>query len=194
MVIRSPESDDEVVSIYHLIRTILPDNNETRDANFYLQEFHKNPQLILVNEENNEFIGACFGFIEGDHVLLGELVVDRKHQRQGLGSKLLGQFEKNTKNLKQTKILLGSYGTAEGFYLKKGYIPKLFIQIEGPEKEEKLKSFLSFLPNSYPVTWKENSEYSSKAIIATGKLDKDLQEKAKAIKGCHAQYIFLKDL
>lgn len=170
--------------------------NHPRDLDYYSLEFQKNPQLLLKAYEGGKIKAVLLGSVEGDHVLIGELVVSIDDRRKGIGSKLLAQLEFKAKEIGQNKILLGARKEAEDFYLRNGYQPKLFIQVTGDDSLIKLDQFISSKGMAHKISWRDYSNRMAKAVIETPTLDQDLQNSAEVeLKGCvTTQYLFSKQL
>jgi len=103
----------------------------------------KNPSLFVSAFDKTQIIGIVFGYVKRKNVLLGEMAIDKNYLGLGLGSTLLDFFEKQVVKLRKNKIVLGSRENAEGFYLKRGYNPILFLQIRHSD-----------VPNNYELLTK----------------------------------------
>lgn len=193
--VRQVRSVGELRKVWGFLEKELGDRGGSRNYQFYENIFKKNPGLLLVAvERNNEIVGAVFGSVESDHVLLGEMAVGARDRRSGLGKKLLQKFEKSVIKMGMKRILLGAVGKAEGFYLKCGYEPKLFVQINSKDAAKKMAVFLKGLDAFREVTWKDGGNDFAKVIIKTGVVDKQFQGDAAKITGGHTQYLFSKQL
>jgi hypothetical protein len=122
--------------------------------------------------------------------------VPTDYRGRGIGSKLLTQLEIKAKEIGQSKILLGARKEAEDFYLKNGYQPKLFIQVNGDDSLTKLNKFINSNGKAQKISWRGHDNGMAKAIIETPSLDQNLQDSAESeLNGwVKTQYLFSKRL
>ncbi len=195
MILRQIKSQVELRDVYNFIkRNLNLKESHPRDLQFYLEEFNKHPELMLVALDKR-LIGALLANVEDDHVLIGELVVSAAYRKKGIGSQLLSKLETKARETNQHTLLLGAREEAELFYVKNNYQPKLFIQLTGNDSEIKLDKLLQGLPEKYIVSWKNYSNNTAKAIILTKTLDKILLSLIREkLKGVHTQYLFSKQI
>ena len=72
--------------------------------------------------ESNEIIGVITGRAYYNEVHIGDLIVDKRYRRTGLGSKLVSTVENKYSNKGYDKITLTTFGfQAPEFYKKLGY-------------------------------------------------------------------------
>ena len=81
-----------------------------------LDHFH-----ALVSEEEGEVVGYLSYSLRNDPVELTGLYIDPDRKRQGIGSRLMRQFEEETKNQKRRLWVLSGNDSAIAFYRKFGY-------------------------------------------------------------------------
>ena len=70
----------------------------------------------------------------------------------------------------------------------------LFIQLSDGNRLDELKTFSKENNCKDNIAWEESTSESSKIIIETNFIDKDLQDRAEKIPNSHTQYLFTKDL
>jgi len=173
---------------------LLESDKHPRDINYYARKLSEHPELMLKATIGNNIVGVVLGSVDDDHILIGELVVHPNHRRQYIGSSLIKSLEENSKITGINTLLLGAGEEAEAFYLKQGYTPKLFIQVQGNNAKDVFDNFIKDLSIKYRVSWKEDKDDKSKAVIETQTIDKDLQQKADGLPNCHSQYLFSKTI
>ena len=185
----TPTSKIEVRDAYNFVKNILKfSKDHPRSLDFYLNIYQKNPRYIVIAKNENEIIGAILSSDENeDTLLIGELAVDEKYRKAGVGTSLVKQLEQNSIKLNKKEISLGAQETSENFYLKMGYTPRLFIQLTGNNKINKIK-------NNIPdrVVWENTGDGFSKVIVETKGMDKELQKYISEKTGAHTQYLFSK--
>ena len=183
----SPKSITDVQDAYTFVKNILKfSKDHPRSLDFYINVFQKDPRYIVIAKENNKIIGAVLSSDENeDTLLIGELAVDEKYRKAGIGTKLIQQLEQNAVKLNKKEISLGAQEPAESFYLKLGYSPSLFIQLTGNNRLEEIKKCISDR-----VVWENTGDGFSKLIIQTNGVDKKLQKHIIDKTGAHTQYLF----
>ncbi|HPD74213.1 MAG TPA: GNAT family N-acetyltransferase [bacterium] len=185
----SPKSKTEVQDAYNFVKNILKfSEDHPRSLDFYLNIFQKDPRYVVIAKDGNEVIGAVLSSDDSEEkLLIGELAVDEKYRKAGVGTKLIQQLEENAIELGKNEISLGSQGPAENFYLKMGYTPRLFIQLTGNNRINEIK-------NNIPdkVVWENTGDGFSKIIVDTNGIDKELQKYISEKTGAHTQYLFSK--
>ncbi len=162
-----------------------------RSAAFYADVFNETPELLLLALDSDAIIGALYASLEGDHVLAGEFAVAPAYQQQGLGTRLMRTLEGQCRRTGQTRIMLGAIGSAEGFYLKQGYRPLLFIQTALTEARHTIAPLIA----DYHHIWEDSKPARYAVIIDPGGLDKGLQQHIEALSPViQTQYLFAKEL
>jgi len=194
--IKSLNNEDDLEDAFEFVKKELDlEPDHPRDLNFYKKQFSTYPQFLIYAEHMSEKVGVLLALPnDEDSVLIGELAVLETYRGKGVGSKLIREIEDRARAFKKKSILLGALGKADNFYLKNGNKPMLFIELSGVNRLEELKTFSKENNCEDNITWEENTLESSKIIIKTNFVDKDLQYKAEKISNSHAQYLFSKDL
>ena len=116
---------------------------------YYREQFTKTPALLVYARQGGKITGCVLASIDGDHVLIGPTAVAEDARGRGVGAAMLRRVEREAKNLQQTTLILGSLQEAEGFYLRCGFRPNLFIQLPQAGQAARLKQ----INRSYPVIW-----------------------------------------
>lgn len=187
----SPNSKIEVQEAYNFVKNILKfSKDHPRSLDFYLNIYQKNPRYIVIAKNENEIIGAILSSDENENTLLiGELAVDEKYRKAGVGTRLVKQLEQNSIKLNKKEISLGAQETSENFYLKMGYTPRLFIQLTGNNRLDEIKKYI---PNR--IVWENTGDGFSNVIVETKGIDKKLQKSISEKTGAHTQYLFIKSV
>jgi len=187
----TPTSKIEVRDAYNFVKNILKfSKDHPRSLDFYLNIYQKNPRYIVIAKNENEIIGAILSSDENeDTLLIGELAVDEKYRKAGVGTSLVKQLEQNSIKLNKKEISLGAQETSENFYLKMGYTPRLFIQLTGNNRLDEIKKYI---PNR--IVWENTGDGFSKVIVETKGIDKKLQKSISEKTGAHTQYLFIKSV
>jgi len=139
-------SPDELKAADEFQQKILNPKNEKRYRPFsYIKrQYGICPELFVGVYKNNKIIGIAFGYVKKSNVLLGELAIDQKFRKMGIGSKLLVFFENRAARIGKEKIVTGALEEAEAFYLRKGYKPILFLQIKYSQLPQNYTSISEF--------------------------------------------------
>lgn len=187
----SPNSVIEVQDAYHFVKNILKfSKDHPRSLDFYLNVFKKDPKYIVIAKDGDKIIGAILSSDENeDTLLIGELAVDKKYRKAGVGTSLVKQLEQNAIKLNKKTISLGAQEPSENFYLKMGYTPRLFIQLTGNNRIDEIKKYVS-----NKIVWVNTGDGFSKVIVETIGIDKKLQKYISEKTGAHTQYLFSKSV
>ncbi|MFH0752395.1 MAG: GNAT family N-acetyltransferase [archaeon] len=123
-----------------------------RTFGYIKKQYAKNPKLFIGCYDRDRLVGIIFGFVKKETVLLGEFAVDKTYRRRGIGKKMLVLFEVHAKATGKKRILLGSKEDAERFYLDRGYLPLLFVQIQHKKvpKDYRRKGYDIIKETNYP--------------------------------------------
>jgi ribosomal protein S18 acetylase RimI-like enzyme len=122
-------------------------------------------------------------------ILLGEMAVSDKYRGKGIGKKLLKKFEDNSKKLNKNYIQLGSWESAEKFYLKEGYKPLIFVQIY---HNKVLKNYKKL---GYNIIKETNYTDSKRLFIKIDKYNSRIKEKIKKdFNAYDVIYLFRKEI
>lgn len=196
MRIRPIASCEELASTLEFVKQGLElSENHRRDLAFYLRAYGDHPGFLLIAEEGGQVWGALLASVEGDHVLIGELYVAPAHRRRGIGSGLLSVLEEAARDTGQSRLLLGAREEAEAFYLRCGFEPLLFVQVDGGDSARRLDGFLGGESASRAVVWKDLRAGLSKAVLLVGHLDTHLQKRVESeLSGSNVGYLFTKEI
>jgi len=81
-----------------------------------LQNSHETSLCVL---DENKIIGFAFcrlvSWYDGKHGTIEEMIIDSRHQNQGIGTKLLNSLEENFRKLGAVEIELLSFRSAHAF-------------------------------------------------------------------------------
>ncbi len=187
----SPNSKTEVQDAYKFVKNILKfSEDHPRSLDFYINIFQKDPRYVVIAKDGNEVIGAVLSSDENeDTLLIGELAVNEKYRKLGIGTSLIQQLEKNAVKLNKKEISLGAQGPAENFYIRLGYTPRLFIQLSGNNRLDEIKKHISD-----NIVWENTGDGFSKVIVETNGVDKELQKNISEKLNAHTQYLFSKQI
>lgn len=96
----------------------------------FRKRYRKWPETFIVSTEENEIIGIATGRMEGEKMGLESIGVREDCQKQGIGSKLLKEFERKSKKYAE-KVTAASADNIEDFYTSNGYKPvQIMLQIK----------------------------------------------------------------
>ncbi len=110
----------------------------------FVKRIEQNPDLYLVALDQDNLIGVCYGRpsekIEGAVILQGiavNLDQTKGYARKGIGSNLIFEFEKITKNKGFSKVDVVSADDrkVEHFYLKNNYLPYELVALDSHHNE-----------------------------------------------------------
>jgi predicted N-acetyltransferase YhbS len=190
--IKSVASLAELELVYSLAVSILGNMDDSIHTHaYYCDQYRQTPSLLVYAEKDGRVVGCILGSIERDHVLVGPTAVAAEVRGLGVGAALMRHLEEEARKLNQTTLILGSRQEAEGFYLRCGFHPNLFIQLAQPDQLEALKQ----LNQRYAVIWEMQDAANTRIMLATPQVDRDLQAAyEKQFPGCGTQYVFIKEI
>lgn len=97
---------------------------------FWKDNFLKNPELMIIAEDEKGIVGLFFGWARDNTVTLSYDWIEEKNGNDGLKETLLKHFEKKVTSLGYSRIALGVQEENEEFYLRNGYSGFLLAQSE----------------------------------------------------------------
>ncbi len=104
-------------TVGEFIEKAFTDYAEANDVDLNFEEF-----CFVAEDDSEEIAGALTGITHYNEVHLGDLIIDKKYRRQGLGTKLVKTVEEEYGKKGFEKITLTTFGfQAPGFYKKLGY-------------------------------------------------------------------------
>jgi AraC-like DNA-binding protein len=161
---------------------------------FFIEDWKKNPSLMLYAQENGEICGIALGLGGDGYVTVEGDGVTEIYKNKGIHEALFVELEKRAKALSFPGIALGIGEGEEEFYAKMGYIGKTLIQSEKYSVDE-LKVFNEQYKN-YEVTGSGVYEgYINQLWVNASLLDKGLKKKfEEEIGDCWVQVIVNKEL
>lgn len=194
--IRQVSSASELAATYEFVRNGLSlDDRHSRGLDFYTRILEETPQLLLVADDKSVIRGALLASIEGNHILIGEVYVDPGCRGQQVGSKLLASVEAAARDLGFHRLLAGALDGVEPFYVRNGFDPLLFLQIEGTDGSILLDKLLDTRLSGLEVVWKDYGENWSKASLRMNRVDKELQKSiSRESPSINAGYLVAKEL
>lgn len=174
----------------------LPDRHRGGFFDYYASRFAQQSDLLVIAEAGGEMVGIVLGSIQGDHILLGEVAVVAIYQRQGIGSRMLALVEQHARLLGYQRLLLGT-ADAQGFYLKNGYVPLLWLHVEDSgvsQLEQALQTGLRAYPLIWkPAVWREGDRQGKQLALQTPVPDEALRTRIEqAVPTCQGEYLFAK--
>jgi AraC-like DNA-binding protein len=163
--------------------------------NFWIEQWEKNPGLLLYAEDKGEICGVCLGWIDGPGwvTICGDGAAEG-YKHRGVHEALFVEIEKRAKKIGCKGIVNGIADGEEEFYAGIGYIGKTLIQSEKYTIDD-LKSFNEQY-KSYEVTGSGVYDgYINQLWVNSSLLDKGLKKKfEEEIGDCWVQVIVSKEL
>jgi len=161
---------------------------------FWIEQWEKCPELLLLAKENENICGIALGWSENNYITIGGDGTSKEYYGKGIHEALFVEIEKRAKKLGRRGIALGIEEGLEEFYAKLGYVGKTLIQSEKYSVDE-LKKFNEQYKN-YEVTGSGVYEgYVNQLWVNSSLLDKELKKKfEKDIGDCWVQVIVSKEL
>lgn len=188
--IKSIQNRDELNRVYAFAQQ-MGLANAKHTLEFYVGHLARTPQLLIYAECENEICGCALGSVENDHVLVGPVEVAPARQRQGIGRAMLQQLDHAALALGQHTLILGAAEEAEGFYLRCGYQPFLFVQYPEPAFLPQLRA----LNRTYEIAWESQADGWSKIMLRTPQVDLALQRAYESqFPNCSTQTVCIKNL
>lgn len=165
-----------------------------RGPAFYAARFVEQPGLLLVAEAAGELVGVLLGSIQGDAVLVGELVVVPTWRGRGVGRALVGALERAALAVGKPRLRLGSAEGAEGFYVRLGFAPTLFITVDGDGTAPALERYLAGALSERSRLVEQDAGFSKAFVPLEGLENALLSRVERELLGAHASYLFNKAL
>jgi GNAT superfamily N-acetyltransferase len=178
----------------------LADDHRGGFFDYYLSRYLRHTehgQLQFVAEAEGEIHGTVLGSIQGNHILIGEVAIDLAYRGYGIGSRLLALVEHHARLFGYHRFLLGSAPDAQGFYLKNGYTPLLWLHVENSGRsqlEQVLQAELRAYPLIWkPAVWKQADRQGIQLALQTPAPDEALRKRIEqAVPTCQGDYLFAK--
>jgi len=135
----SKENIEECTKLYTYVFNGEPWNDgwEENDARERLTDIFSNRKFLGLGicDEENKLIGFLLGYTErwldSNHFYLNEMCVTTERQSNGIGTRLIKEFEDicQESNINRIYLLTAREGQAEAFYKKNGYYvsPKMIM-------------------------------------------------------------------
>lgn len=165
-------------------------NIPTFSKEFWLARMPDDAGFMLYAQHDDEIVGVVFGQVEKNNSITIALVAsDERYRHRGIVSSLLTELEKRALARGHHFIVIGALEAAEGFYLKCGYTPHLFVQSRPPLTLENLR----LLNDRYDEAWSYDDGTDIRLCIATKGIDRELQHKYdETFPDCSTQTLFTK--
>ena len=198
--VKSVEELDEGLKFFNYIYDPYIENGEKTEKfkrNWWIENFNKNPELLLYAKDGDKICAVTFGFVDGGNITVHEGVLE-DYRNTGIFEALFIELEKRVKKLGYTGIALGIGEGQEEFYAKLGYTGSMLIQSEKHSVDE-LKNFLETScgkNKNYEITGSGIYDgYVNQLWLRVSILDKDLKHKFEQELGdCWTQIIVGKSI
>ena len=200
--VKTIEELEEVGKFFKIIYADLPTEYEIEEGEKYshdwwIEQFNKNPELLLYAKDDDKICGAISGWIENNNnVTVGGDGILKEYENQGIHEALFIELEKRAKKIGCNGIGLGIGEGQEEFYAKLGYTGSMLIQSEKHSVDD-LKNFLDSLKNkNYEITATNIYDgYVHQLWLRVSILDKELKKKFEEELGnCWCQIIVGKSI
>jgi GNAT superfamily N-acetyltransferase len=193
MEIQTVENEETLRRVYDfgdLILNYTVLGNTVYNWEFWTEQLHRNPHLLLYAQKNGEIVGAVWGWVGQDNgVTVGMVAVDEAHRRQGIGKRLMDELVCRVKAAGYRTMALGAAKEEEGFYRKCGFYPTLFLQ----SKKHSLAE-LRALNTGYQELWGLESDDNgwARLMLKTPVIDGKLAARYDdEIEDCVPQTVFV---
>ncbi|MGE5579260.1 MAG: GNAT family N-acetyltransferase [Bacillota bacterium] len=177
-------------------RSIFGDSQHMKLAEYskenWLRRMTSFSDLMLYAEANGEVVAIAFGRVEaGGNITVGPVATAPGFRKQGLASEMLALLETRARERGVCNLTLGAVQGAEGFYIKCGYTPFLFVQTKPPHTLDALRA----LNTKYREVWNYDNGTDIRLMIETNRIDRELQHAYDAaFPGCSTQTVFMKSI
>jgi GNAT superfamily N-acetyltransferase len=194
--IKNVASETELENALTFAKSVFKDSGKldrpTFFREFWLKRMPANNDFMLYVKDGEELIGMVFGYVESNNsITLATVAASTQYRNQGIASSLLKELEKRAAAKGHHLITVAAMEAAEGFYLKCGYVPHLFVQAKPPLTLGKLRS----LNKQYDEAWTYDDGKDIRLCLDTKGIDKGLQHKYdKAFPECTTQTLFTKQV
>jgi len=192
--IKNVTSETDLDRVLSFARVIFKDSGRlhipTFSKEFWLTRMPDDADFMLYAQHEDEIVGVVFGYVEkNSSITIAPVASDEWYWHRGIASSLLAELEKRVLARGHHFIVIGALEAAEGFYLKCGYTPHLFIQSRPPLTLENLR----LLNDRYDEAWSYDDGTDIRLCIATKGIDRELQRKYdETFPDCSTQTLFTK--
>ena len=189
--IRRVETLDELRQVWAFAMPILGLPQGKHTLQYYMEKLAGAPQLLLFAQRDDRVCGCVLASLEGDHVLIGVAAVADDSRGMGIGRGMMKALEAGARERQQKVLLVSARQEAQGFYLRCGFQPNLFVQVPEPDALDRLMA----LSDGHEVVTKAQWDGRSKLMLLTPRIDSALEQKYRQqFPECVTQYVFLKHL
>jgi ribosomal protein S18 acetylase RimI-like enzyme len=147
-------------------------------------------EFMLYAEIEGRIVSTVFGFVESnDSITVSMVATDENYRHNRIASSLLAELESRLLTRGHHLLVLGSVESAEGFYLKCGYNPYLFIQTHPPLTLDDLRS----INDTFDEAFSYDDGIDIRLCLNTDGIDKELQHKYdNTFSNCYTNTLFMK--
>jgi len=159
---------------------------------FWRDNFLKNPELMVISEEEGNITGIFFGWANENTVTLSYDWIEAKYINDSLKETLLDYFEKQVVKLGYKRIALGVHPENERFYLEHGYNGVLMAQSQSIPLDD-----LVAVADGYEILSKHVYEGSVNQVKISVKSETKDMLKGKYLKElpeCNTIMVYWKDV
>ena len=129
-IIKKSEPEEQVGNF---INEAFIDYAKSSDVDLNYEEY-----WFVAEDDSENIIGSITGRAYYNEVHIGDLIIDKNHRRQDIGTKLVRTVEEEYRNKGFDKITLTTFGfQAPEFYKKLGYL----LEFVREDKDPKLSKY-----------------------------------------------------
>lgn len=156
----------------------------------WLERMKSHGDLMLYAEADGKVVGIAFGRVEANgSITVGPVATAPGFRKQGLAREMLSMLEERAIKRGVHNLTLGAAQSAEGFYVKCGYTPFLFVQTKPPHTLDALRA----LNTKCREVWSYDNGTDIRLMLDTNGVDHELQHAYDAaLPGCSTQIVFAK--
>lgn len=195
-IIKNITTERELDRAIAFDKQIFADSHHLETAEYsrekWLEHMKNYNDLMLYAEADKDVVGIVFGRAEENgSITVGPVATAPGFRRRGLAREMMFLLEKRALKHGIHRLALGAVQSAEGFYIKCGYTPFLFIQAKSPYNLKDMRT----LNSKYREVLSYDDGADIRLMLATDGIDRELKNLYDiTFPGCSTQTVFIKNI
>lgn len=204
MIIKEIKTQEKLKEVFDFLSQVFWQDAEEYNEHYYpmyeryneiVNQFHKDNELLLYIEENDNIIGALTSKNmnkEEYKITIGIIGIKKEYRRKGYAKLLIEEFEKRCRAKGIKEISLGSRFRACNLYISLGYIPMLLVQVSDFATTKLVKSNNKY---NYQIINEYQIETNGAVFFKINNIEENVIDYfEKNVPTAHASYVFTKEL
>lgn len=141
MNIENVKSVEELNEVFKILKSTYPaqidfEGDGLYSRKFWIEQFEKNPELLLYAKDGDKICGVVLGWADGGSVTIGGDLAAEEYKNKGIHEALFIEMEKRAEKHGFDGVVLGIEEGKEEFYAKLGYTGNMLVQSEKYSAED----------------------------------------------------------